>query len=450
MDNSAYKKIMAFLNEAINQSSPQWFKEAASTYCDKNFNLHRMQQYLPDDCSEYHKMNLLTAYFLIYLTTGNYPDEIWGDAVYNNVILKYKGIHQNYGTECRSAGISNTLIAKAEQSLRFVEYGLRGEQVNKLLSKTIIKDVGLAELLTDAALLKNKNSVANYSPPKWLRFFTETLAKQNECISKGHMDSKKWFACWATRQGANHERCDDMSGLIKIDKDVWIAYVADGVGSCSASNIGAKFAGEAFSDIMRSAYYKYKTSPGNLMYYIQTSFAQDAYNLWQKRVKKHGDEDTSQYSTTFLFTFHCRHFITCGMIGDGVFVIEKNGTSDKGYQVITDGFSDIVQHTVLSVNTLRIAPYRMQLVFYKPSEVSGIWMSSDGGIGITFEKINNVLIADHSSYINVSHFFEDMRHLPKEEVLSSILDLTLKFSKSNISQGGRGDDCSIVFINKTQ
>lgn len=451
MNNSVYTRIVTFLKEAICAPSSQWFGETASKYFGRDFDYQRIHRCLPSDCNERHKTNLLTAYFLVYIITSNYPDEIWGQAAYDSEVIRYKDIQRKYLTESTSVGILKSLVAKAENSLRFVEYGLRGFHTNKLLSKSAINDVGVAELLTDAVLLKNKNAVTNYTPEKWLRLFVAKAEQYNDCTSKGYMSSKKWFACWATRQGANHDRCDDISGVCKIDKDAWIAYVADGVGSCGASNIGAKLAGESFSDVMRSAYNKYKNAPHNLLYYLQTAFARDAYKLWQKRVKKHGEQDISQYSTTFLFTFHCRTFIACGMIGDGIFVIEKNGVSEKskGYQVITDGFSDVVQHTVLNVNTLKIEPCKMQLVFYKPSEVSGIWMSSDGAVGITFEAINNVLLADRSSYTNLSSVFDDMRNRTKEDVYNRVLDLTLKFSRSNTSQGGRGDDCSIVFIKAT-
>ena len=238
MNNSVYTRIVTFLKEAICAPSSQWFSETASKYFGRDFDYQRIHRCLPSDCNERHKTNLLTAYFLVYIITSNYPDEIWGQAA---------------------------------------------------------------------------------------------------------------------------------------------------------------------------------------------------------------------YSTTFLFTFHCRTFIACGMIGDGIFVVEKNGVSEKskGYQVITDGFSDVIQHAVLNVNTLKIAPCKMQLVFYKPSEISGIWMSSDGAVGITFEAINNVLLADRSSYTNLSSVFDDMRNRTKEEVYNRVLDLTLKFSRSNTSQGGRGDDCSIVFIKAT-
>ncbi len=451
MNNNIYERVSAFLYEATNASSLQWFFEFSGRNFDKNFDYLRIQRCLPENCIERHKVNLLTAYFIIYLLTDKYPDEIWGGNVYQSDVIKYKNISEKYFAECDAVDALKPLMKRAENDLRFVEYGIRGFHANQLISKSLIKDVGLAELLTDAVFLKNKNAVANYTPEKWLRLFKQKAVHIDEYICQGNIDLKKWIACWATHKGETHDRCDDISGVYKIDKDAWIAYVADGVGSCGASNIGAKFAGESFVDIMRCVYNKYKNSPNNLMYYLQTSFARDAFKLWQKRVKKHGEQDISQYSTTFLFTFHCRSFIACGMIGDGVFVVEKKGVSEKckGYQIITDGFSDVVQHAVLNVNTLKNEPYKMQLVFYKPSEISGIWMSSDGAVGITFDVISNVLLADGGSYKKVSSFFENMRNRSKEDIYNHVLQLADQFSRSNTSQGGRGDDCSIVFIKAT-
>jgi hypothetical protein len=429
-------------------TSPLWFCDVGLRYFGKDFSYRRIESCLPADCTERHKINLLTAYFLVYFLTSAYPDEIWGNAVYESDVLRYKDIHRSYLSECNSVGIAKDLMAKADMSLRFVEYGVRGLHAETLLRRSFLNDVEIAELLTDAVFLKNKNTVTNYTPEKWLKLFTKKREHHHDCLVKGYMSSKKWSGFWATRQGESHARCDDMSGICKIDKDAWFAYVADGVGSCGASHIGAKLAGEAFFDIIRRAYARYKNAPGNFMYYLQNSFARDSCKLWQKRIKKQGKEDILQYSTTFLFTFHCRAFIVCGMIGDGVFVIEKNGATaeKKGYQVITDGFSDVVQHNVLNVNTLRLEPYKMQLVFYKPSEISGIWMSSDGALGVTFEALDSVLLADRTSYIHTASVFDKMRALSNEMIYNQILDFTYKFSRSNMSQGGRGDDCSIVFI----
>ena len=452
MKQHTYENVIAFLKDTMKISSSLWFGDVAPKYFGEDFRYQRVLSCLPSDCSERHKINLLTAYFLVCFLTSAYPDEIWGDAVYESDVLRYKDIHRNYLAECHAVGISKGLIAKADDSLRFFEYGLRGLHASELLRRSFMTDVEISELLTDAVFLKNKNAVTNYTPEKWLKLFTKKREQYDDCPSKGQISSKKWTGFWLTRQGESHARCDDMSGMRRLDKDAWFAYVADGVGSCGFSHIGARVAGESFFDVISRAYNRYKNTPGNFMYYLQNAFARDAYQLWQKRVKKQGKEDISQYSTTFLFTFYCRAFVVCGMIGDGVFVVEKNGLTaeKKGYQMITDGFSDVVQHNVLNVNTLKNDPYKMQLVFYKPSEVSGVWMSSDGAMGMTFEALEDVLLADRSSYIHMASFFDEMRGLSKDAIYNRIRDLTFKFSRSNMSQGGRGDDCSIVFIKATE
>ena len=421
------------------------------------YNSSKIESLMPNNCTIQVHRNLIIIYGLIYFISKRYPQEIWGNDVFNenNVLTMYKACNAEYYSSSSALNIPTKIKILNEKSLLFVEHGLRGALTKRLLDVAIIKNANIAEFLTEGAILKDKFFVTkSYDATKWIEFLKSEKANfEKKEIPKveRHDICKFWDLHAITMQGNNHTKCDDYSRISKIDNDAWFCCSADGVGSSPNSHIGSRLAAVAFETRIREAYLRYGCTE-KLMGYIQFSLAKDAVKLWIKSIWKETKEKQmpiANYSTTFLFTFCCKKFVVCGRIGDGNFIVEKKEelSGEKyGYFSLNDGISGVVQTSVLSVAHLLQNPHAMQFTFFAPDEISGIIMASDGANGLMYKDIDGVLFPQLEDLSNAIEIISGLRKDDYENCKQHLRQMCVKYSSSNKYSGGRGDDCTLIYI----
>lgn len=412
---------------------------------------------IPDGCAEKSARNLMTVYALVYLFTGKYPEEIWGEEVTGkeNTVGRYKDLLGAYTGGCARLGFPPRLRKLNDESLAFVEHGLRGTLARRFLDVSKVRNANLAEFLSDCAVLKDRYfATRSYGPKDWADLIEKELAraeKKNAPKVERHARFQGWELHGVTMMGNTHAKCDDDAKITRFDRETWFACSADGVGSSPFSHLGSHLAAEAFETRLREAY-KHFRRPAELMHYIRFGLAQDAFKLWRKNLRrelKERDPELSDYATTFLFTFACRHFIACGMVGDGNFIVEKRETIREaryGYLDLTDGISGITQTSVITVPHLRKNPRALQVTFFAPDEVSAILMASDGANAIRFGNVEGVLFPQKSDLQSAAEVLAELRGETFESCGAKVRAMCGQFSSSNKCSGGRGDDCTIVYL----
>lgn len=421
------------------------------------YNPKRIEVQIPRGSSERVHRNLIIIAGLIYFVSGKHPDEIWGEDALGerNILSLYKDCNSEYYFSSSSLNIPSKMKILNDKSLLFFEHGLKGLLTEKLLGASKLKNANIAEFLTEGFILKDSFFVAkSYDEIKWAELFKSERAnceKKDEPKVESHEICKAWELHAVTMEGNNHKKCDDYSLVTKIDNDAWFCCSADGVGSSPDSHIGSRLAAVAFETRIREAYLKLGSTE-RLMGYIQFSLAKDAVNLWIKYIwREIGKKEISlsNYATTLLFTFYCKKFVVCGRVGDGNFIVEKRESlsgEKYGYFTLTDGYSGVVQSSVLSVAHLLRNPHAMQLSFFSPDEISGIIMASDGANALMYKNIDGVLFPHFEDLTAAAEIMSDLRDESFEERKGHLRGMCAKYSSSNKYSGGRGDDCTIVYV----
>ncbi len=417
------------------------------------------------------RANIFVACVLIYLFTEQYPDQIFGkDATdADNDYIRLKRAQKDYLDACRALSISPKLQIKNEDALSAMEKGVRGASVAKLLRASHFKNYSIIEFLAELVLRKDTYFAAKYTAADWRQMIAACREAQANPITPICHDSKKTsrFAIHSISvMGENHKKCDDRSGIISFDEKTWFAYCADGVGSAADSDVGSQNVAYSFASRLKFLYDKYKKSPTRLYQKLagyllglvtvkkEDSFAVSSYRAWRRKIQSQvateAPLDLSSYATTLLFTFGTEKFIVCGMVGDGNFAIEKkerlNGKELYGYFFLSDGISGVTQNNPLTVAHLEKCPTALQLKFFAPDEVSAILMATDGANALRHQSMDGILLSDSCANLNMKAVFEDLRDRDFSHTQATITDMALRYSSGNSFGGGRGDDCSIVYI----
>lgn len=430
-------------------------------YLNVNFDLSRIEP-LIEHYQENFKINLFTAYCLIFIYCGKYPDEIWNNESIINFFEYQKTIK-----ECQllfdSLPIANALKSVNNEQINELHSGMRGSFVGALYNVSNMKNYNILEELTYAAIYKEKPG-GNYhtTPSKWLKFIEDIYNKvylAEDTIDKKSIVLKKWELQSVSKKGNSHNKCDDSATVVNFSDKSWGAYSADGLGSRVMSHIGSKFVGECFINCIKKMRRTFKFTFENeysdkMMYYIQNCLAKDIARSWKKKVNqyiksKKVNYEVDDFASTLLIAYGCEKFVVCGMIGDGNLIIEKKpvtASNEFGYTYMDDCFTDVIQKSALNVTHLIDNPNIMQFRFFNPKEISGIILASDGANAIKYKNVDNILYSNMNDLLNSSNIFSELRNLNNKKRLLYLEELCNKYSLGNKFGGGRGDDCSIVYI----
>ena len=114
-----------------------------------------------------------------------------------------------------------------------------------------------------------------------------------------------------------------------------------------------------------------------------------------------------------------------------------------------DGISGEVQNNPMTVWHLEKNPSAMQVQIFSPKEVSAVLMATDGANALRFLPLGEILLAEDAQDKHVRAHFARLRPLSFAAASAALHEQALSCSDGNALCGGRGDDCSIVYI-KTQ
>jgi len=406
-------------------------------------------------------LNKYIVFYIIFLLTNKYPTDIWGE---NAKIKFYNYIAESekYIDTLKKMNLSMQILSSVNKNINLETDMIRANFVNSLYESSKYKNFLVLEFLTLATIEKNYRNAAD-----WLKIINENEKNVlRKPIFEKKLELKKFNLYATTFQGLTHTKCDDNASIEEITKNIWVAYSADGVGSKIYSNIGSKIAGECLiycikKAMLRKQKYMRKAKinkSGSILNYILNDLSAELSKAWNKRILNYISEmkkseginaEISDFATTLLFACGDNKNIVCGIIGDGNFIIERapyKQDSSYGYIKLTDGFSSVVQKAVLGIHHLKMNENLIQFYVFKSSEVSSIFISSDGADGILYEKIGNASISKNINLLYSKNELNILRRASFDDCLEKIKELALNFSSCNKYRGGRGDDCSIVFI----
>ncbi len=294
-----------------------------------NYGPESMKEFISGNCDETIKHNLALVYGIIFCVSEKRPQEIWQNELIDIDNVLDERVKETLQKKLRQYSTSLSVLMRGY--FEIIETGMRGILTQKLMDVSKIKNGLLMELLTEVAIFKDGSSKAGWNKDKWMRFLKR---EKHNCEIRGqslvrYQEVGNWELYAVTVQGSTHEKCDDNTLIRPIGKDAWFCCSADGVSSASNSHIGSKFAAEAFSCEIKIAYDKYmvkRKQVGKFMEYIRFSLAKDSARNWMRKIQRQSKTKEirfEDYSTTFLFAFGCSKFIVCGMIGDGIYIVEK-------------------------------------------------------------------------------------------------------------------------------
>lgn len=411
------------------------------------------------------RQNLFVAATLVYLFCGQYPGELFGQ---ENGYVHYKHAKEAYLAACATLPVDRQMHIRNERALSEMEKGVRGAYLSRLLCASACRHVGVLEQLCDAMLRKDTCYAAKYTAADWAKMLTEAeqsrTGRATPVFAASQRTANHEFHA-VTVRGENHKRCDDCSGIIRIHRGITLAYCADGVGSAAHSALGAQKVGQAFADQIAAICQRYRKSEDKLYakllgvltgtqrfqnknVYVAT--CESLRNRLKRTVPDFDQTPLSDYATTFLFTLITDRFVACGKIGDGVFVVEKHEKlatqSLYGYLAVTDGISGEVQNNPMTVWHLEKNPSAVQVQIFSPVEVSAVLMATDGANALRFLPIGQILLAEDAQDKHVRAHLARLRSLSFAEADAALCEQALCCSDGNAMCGGRGDDCSLVYI----
>lgn len=454
-------QAIEWLQKICNESSFESILEITQSCENSLFDYEKVEP-LINSYNEEFKINLFTAYYLLFLISDKYHDDIWGSDIglkINEYVLKSNECQKYFD----SLPISNDIKRKNNDEIESILLGVKGSIVGSLYNLSKIKNYNLVEELTYVSVFKEKPGGNIYkTPAKWLKFLQEIYDEEFEKekdIKQHNEELEKWELHSVSVKGESHKKCDDNSNVIKIDDKTWVAYSADGLGSRSMSHIGSKIAGECFVECIEEMHITLHnlcdvSYSEKMIDYIQNNLTKEFSLLWQEKINEYIvtnelEKTIDDFASTLLVSFGCDKFIMCGIIGDGNLIIEKNpvtASNNYGYTTMTDCFSDVVQKSVINITHLVDKPYIMQYRFFKCEEISSIILASDGANALCYKNIGGAIFPNMDDLLNSTKIFDELRELNFEDCSSKLLEYSLKFSKGNKFGGGRGDDCSIVYI----
>ncbi len=404
-----------------------FFNEALKEKHGNDFEMEKIEALIPMGVSSSVSKNLLIAYILSYVFTGKYPDEIYGDLFHTGKSL----INEN--------------TSEAEKT------EIKGNFAKIFRENSHFALQGLSEHLSNAIIFREHSLEGKrYGKKIWIDIVSSE--KERESVSftvDSHINHilGEWELHAVTKMGAVHKKCDDYSKVCTVGDNAWFACSADGVGSSGKSHIGSRLAAETFLELLTKANERF-SNPKALKKYISNNLPREASSLWREKLTLEMGEgvDLKNYATTFLFAFGNDDFVACGKVGDGNFFIECSPYfwSHDYYSVEGSKKGSMVY----CVSHLLESPELMEIKFYSSKAVKQILITSDGANALRFENKEGVLVPQNQSDKNVESVMEYIRDWEYEKNVWFTRYTCDKFSQSNHYAGGRGDDCTVVYIKK--
>ncbi len=361
-------------------------------------------------------------------------------------------------------------------------------RVSALLNVAAFENFRIAELLV--RIIVCGQSI--YKPELWCKVLS---AERNRLTVVPRTQETLSFLDWKGSSisviGADHETCDDFSTVADISSGRgkgFAAVCSDGVSACENSRFGSEAIAQAVIEVVTRMYHDATFHPckSDKLQLDKddassvSSFASELFVCWEKILKQRFGADINifDYGATLLFAFKIKKFITCGIVGDGVFMIKTTA----GFLRLTDGFSSIQENGApYNVALLGSKPNVLKLFSFPADDVDAILMGSDGvdyllytsdetngeatGSTIVSSGIENgetgncpnpnekmVFCADH---VNGRKVMDSLSKLPfigngeKSDVRETLDYYVRRFSRVSVTGGGGGDDCSLVYLRRS-
>ena len=417
------------------------------------------------------KNNLYTAYVLFYVfSSGKYPENCFSgvaEKAEDTAVGAVNSAGKELATRLSQAGCAK-LADKARELAKSFQRQTESADIAAIArGEQNVGIVKICELFWEVFVTK----YGNYRPIFWKNKLAEFCGKKyairESCEFKEQGKSVEIYA--VSYEGKLnkplHYVCEDCSFVTVYDENTWLAVSADGVGSCETSYLGSQFATETLSDTIVGYLQSHhlltgdkkrkglggKLKPvtaeewGRFMYFLRFELATEFYDAWESAVRmseefqKAPESEVGQFTSTLQFAFGCEAFIACGRIGDGSYFVRKKERNGSGYlqggTLLNDGISGVTLTAVLTIAHLKTNPTALQIDFFRPDEITDIVMSSDGvsgALGDTVEEVNK--------------FTCKMRALPFEQRCKALSAVARACSDYNETQGGSGDDCTLVHV----
>ena len=450
-------------------------------------------QYFDDICRSISKFvgeqhnNLYVAFVLFYIyTLGKYPQQYWAEAVIPAEQTSYAAVCA-VGKQFSAAIASESDVQNNfERVMKDYQRAAKRKYVFALMRDDDgLGMVNIYEMFCDIFI----NKYCNYNVLLWKRTIDGYLGKSH-IVRQGTRNSVNYRCEYADdgekvqiyavsymgcQEKPMHVECEDYCFTEFYDDDTWLAVSCDGVGSCAHSSLGSWAATGALSAVL-GAYLtendmlKHETkgsekcglfskllsqknkkaitdneSWGNLMYYLQNTFASEVYKFWRETVietqRELGIEvdDISQYTTTLQFAFGCKAFVACGRVGDGRYFVKKHEGEGKdasfGGFLLNDGISGVTQAAIYTIAHLKRNPHAMQISFFNPDELDDIIISSDGCDGYFGDSVPALLARA-----------DEFSALPFKDRCEKLAAVARLCAEVNRTMYGSGDDSTIVHI----
>ena len=238
------------------------------------------------------------------------------------VYVEENGAKNNLEAACKDYGLFVSLAVNNQFRLSPEK---ESEYKEAALNKTIEEAKKAKELRIQQNLeiAKDKSVYATYENPTY----------------EGY-ENLKIFA--ARRQGRSHvddgSPCQDYCLSAKSDKGVVLA-VSDGVGSCSMSDVGSKFACEALIETVKFADEKSSDEEHFVMLLQSVDFRKKVFEKWRNSVikkvsaEKEGGSvtlnDVFEHAATLLFAVITDNYYVVGNLGDGQILLYNQDEATK-------------------------------------------------------------------------------------------------------------------------
>lgn len=282
----------------------------------------------------------------------------------------------------------------------------------------------------------------------------------------------KWEGGCVSVMGADHTTCDDYSAVVDISDGrgrAFVAVCADGVSACTNSRFGS----EAIAQAMVEAAIVQRKRMSNWHAWRSTCLqikkgsqdfslllARDIFARWKRILnEKFGTSVNLQdFGTTLLFTVRIKNMLACGILGDGMFLVK---TAEGRLLRLTDGYSSVKESGApYNVTLLGECPKLLKIYFFHAKNVESVLMGSDGADYLLYSAgaegkmaqslpVQSGPVFDMQG-INATKLLNVLSALPlhggERNVAGALKYCAYRFSRVNVTGGGSGDDCSLVYL----
>ena len=196
----------------------------------------------------------------------------------------------------------------------------------------------MIENLNEENSIEKEKSRIELVQEKRLKMIREQVEKAKDPLNYetyNVLTLKKTNVFCARKKGVKHvlehSQCQDYVLSEEINGCLVLA-VADGLGSCSKSDIGSKLACEAVMETFKLASNKCKNENQLIKRVLSTTFRQKLVGIWKSNVLKelrienlktnyNERDEFNKYASTILFAILTKNWIVTGNLGDGQILI---------------------------------------------------------------------------------------------------------------------------------